>query len=228
MISHKLQTSASSNSGSVSISGYDSETGNSEVVIDQSFSASSTNVALTLALTVADLQSVFLVSDKGLTLTTNGTGTADVQTITISGTPTGGTFALGFKGQITAPLAYNAAASDVQTALRALSTIGASNINCTGGALPGTPIVCTFAGTLVKGTQPLLTSNIAGLTGGSPAISITHTTPGRPSDTIVLAPGIPLVWGVSSGLACPFTADVTGAFVTCTPAARLQGKILTS
>lgn len=50
---------------------------------------------------------------------------------------------------------------------------------------------------------------------------------GSPDDTISLIAGVPLEWSRSAGyFPCPFTVDVTGLFVTCTPAARLRGKIL--
>lgn len=55
-----------------------------------------------------------------------------VATVTIGGTPTGGTFTLTFGGQTTAGIAYNAATSAVQSALVALSSIGAGNAVVTG------------------------------------------------------------------------------------------------
>lgn len=229
-ITHRRNKSLSSDA-SQSISGSSSENGNIEILINTGpLTAGTVNSPITLAFTVANLQSVFLVSDKGCTLKTNATAVADVQTVSISGTPTGGTFALAFGGQITAPIAYNAAASAVQTALQALSTIGSGNVTCTGGPLPGTPVVCTFAGTLATGFQGLMTSNSGGLTGGTtPTVSVAHTTPGKPSNTIVLQPGIPYEWGKSDGYAaCLFSIDVTAAYVSCTPASRLSGKILTS
>lgn len=226
---HKLQSSVTSSTGSVSLSGYDAEAGNSEILIDQSFPASTINGALTLALTVADLQSIYLVCDKGCTLTTNGTGTADVQTVSITGTPTGGTFPLVFGGEVAAGIPYDATASQVQTALQALGSIGAGGVACAGGPLPGTAVTCTFAGTLAIGQQSVMLTGSGALTGGtSPAVAVAHTTPGKPSDTVTLEPGIPLVWGASmSGVAAPFSTNVTSAYVTCTSACRLRGKILT-
>lgn len=226
----KIQLSVSSTAGSVSLSGYDAESGASEIVIDQSFGANSTNVGLTLALTAANIQSVFLLSDKGCTITTNGTGSADVQTVSITGTPTGGTFPLYFGGEIAAGIPYNATASQVQTALQALSSIGSGNVTCTGGPLPGTAVTCTFSGSKATGLQSLMATGSGGLTGGtSPAVSVAHTTPGTPTNTIVLQPGIPLVWGTSMGYGSnPFTANVSQAYVSCTAAARLQAKILTN
>jgi hypothetical protein len=123
-VTHKITSSVQSSSGSVSLTGYDSEAGNSEIIFDQTFSASTVNQSITLALTAADLQAVFLVSPQGCTIKTNSTGS--------------------------------------------------------------------------------------------------------PNNTITLEPNIPVIWGASNGLTCPFTADVTVAYVSCTPAARLQMKILTN
>ncbi len=228
-VSHKLQYTVSSSTGSQSVSGYDTETGNSEIVIPtQQFAASTSNQSITLSLTAANLQSVFLVSDKGLTLKTNGTGAADVQTLSVSGTPTGGYIGVAFGGQTTV-VPYDATASQVQSALQALSTIGSGNATCAGGPLPGTAITITFAGTLSTGQQPVIQTYSGELTGGtSPTASVVHTTPGLPTNTIVLAPGIPLVWGVSGYGSNPFTANVTSAYVSCTAAASLTGKICTA
>ena len=43
-----------------------------------------------------------------------------------------GTFTLGYAGQLTSPIAYNATAATVRTALEALSTIGSGNVTVTG------------------------------------------------------------------------------------------------
>lgn len=48
-----------------------------------------------------------------------------------------------------------------------------------------------------------------------------------PSNTFSLIAGRPLVWSKSAGyFSNPLTANVTALFVTCTPATRLQIKIL--
>lgn len=102
-------------------------------------------------------------------------GANEVQTLSIVGTPDGGTFTLSFNGQVTAGIAFNASAATVQTALRALTTINGANVNCTGGALPGTPIVVTFVGTLANNDVPLIVGNGAGLT-TTGSISYANTT----------------------------------------------------
>jgi hypothetical protein len=228
-LTQKIQTTVSNSNGATSISGYDTESGNASVgPLSQNFPANAANSQVSLAFTLANLQSIVLLSDKGCTIRTNGTGTADVQTISISGTPTGGTFPLVFNGQVAAGLPYDATAAQVQSALQGLSSIGSGNVTCTGGPLPGTAIVCTFAGTLATGQQPLLLTGSGGLTGGtSPAASVAHTTPGLPTQTITLEPGIPVVWGASMGTQCPFTSSVTTAYVSNAPSQNLQISGLT-
>lgn len=107
-----------------------------------------------------------------------GNGTSAVQTLTTTGTPTGGTFKLRFDGFDTAAIAYNASAATVQAALRALPNIGSAGVNCAGGALP-TGVTITFADVLAKLLVPVITVADNSLTGGSsPAPAIANTTPG--------------------------------------------------
>ena len=100
-------------------------------------------------------------------LGTTTTAVNEVQTLTMTGTPTGGTFRLSFKGATTTAIAHNASAATVQAALEALVTIGTGGVTCTGGALPGTAVVITFAGTSTAGRpQPAITFGSNLLTGG--------------------------------------------------------------
>lgn len=212
------------------ISGYYVPSGPTLFTSSNYFPANSSNVAVSLAFTLANLQGIILLSDKGCTLSTNGTSGADVQTISITGTPTGGTFPIYFNGQLTDGIPYSASASTVQTALQSLSSIGSGNVTCSGGPLPGTPVVCTFAGTLASGQQPPMVTASGGLTGGSsPAVSIAHTTPGTPTQTITLQPGVPQIYAPGSSWSTTiFTSNVTSAYVSNTPAQNLaiQGVTL--
>ncbi|RSS43827.1 hypothetical protein [Streptomyces sp. WAC08241] len=105
-------------------------------------------------------------------------GADEVQTVTITGGPTGGTFTLTFSGQTTSGIAYNAAASAVQSALEALSNINPGDVVCAGGALPTTPVTVTFGGQY-DGTNVVQMTATSSLTGGtSPAVAVTTTTPG--------------------------------------------------
>lgn len=107
---------------------------------------------------------------------------AEVQTLTVTGTPTGGSFKLaaslaGSADERTTAIPYNAAAAAVDSALEALSSIGVGGVVTGGGPLPGTPITLTFpAG---SGDVPQLRVVEAALTGGTtPAAAVTTTTPG--------------------------------------------------
>lgn len=81
---------------------------------------------------------------------------AEVQTITITGKPTGGTFTLSFEGSQTAPIAYNANAAAVQSALTALGSIGAGNVTVA-SAGPTSPVItlgtATTGGTFSAGSK---------------------------------------------------------------------------
>ena len=70
------------------------------------------------------------------------TGGDEVQTVTLSNA-TGGTFRLAFEGYVTAPLASNATAAQVESALEALNSV--DNVTVTGNA--GGPWTVTFGGT---------------------------------------------------------------------------------
>lgn len=109
---------------------------------------------------------------------------SEVQTITIAGVPTGGSFRLrvrlpGGGVEETADIAFNAAAAAVDAALEALPSIGAGDVTCAGGALPATPVTVTFSGVLA-GTDPAqIEVSDDSLTGGTnPAVSVATTTPG--------------------------------------------------
>ena len=104
-------------------------------------------------------------------------GTNEVQTITTTGVPTGGTFTLTYAGQTTAPIAYNAASTVVATALTALTSIGTGNVTTSGGPLP-TGVVVTFTNALGGSDVATLTAT-SSLTGGTtPTVVITTTTQG--------------------------------------------------
>jgi hypothetical protein len=99
--------------------------------------------------------------------------------VTITGTPTGGTFTLTYSGQTTAGIAYNANAAAVQAALEALSNIGVGDVAVTGGPGPGTPWIVEFTGTLALTNVLVMTASGAGLTGGtSPAVAVAITQQG--------------------------------------------------
>lgn len=104
-------------------------------------------------------------------------GTDEVQTVTVTGTPTGGTFTLTYDGETTTALAHSATAAAIVAALEALPNVGAGGVTGGGGALPGTPVTITFAA--VSGNPPQMTADGALLTGGTtPTVTVTTSTPG--------------------------------------------------
>jgi hypothetical protein len=108
-----------------------------------------------------------------------GTLQNEVQTVTITGTPTGGTFKLAYRGNETANIAYNAAAAAVQTALLALPNLAAGDVTVTGGPGPGTPWTLTFGGALAGQDVERLSLAENGLTGGTaPTVVVAVTTAG--------------------------------------------------
>ena len=112
-------------------------------------------------------------------------GTNEVQTVTITGTPTGGTFTLTFAGETTAAIAYNANAAAVQAALVALGNVNSGDIVVTGGALPGTAVTLTFGGQFAGTNVPQLTAT-SSLTGGTtPAVAVATTTGGVAGEVLV-------------------------------------------
>lgn len=114
----------------------------------------------------------------------------DVQTITEDAGTTAGTFTVtldfapgGTPSPVTsAPIPWNATSAQVATAIAAMSNVGTGNVACTGGPLPGAPVVATFGGALASSYVPMMTVNSAALTGGSAHVA--HTTVGTPALTL--------------------------------------------
>jgi hypothetical protein len=147
--------------------------------------------------------------------------TSEIQTVTITGTPTGGTFTLSFAGETTAAIAYNATAAAVKTALDALGDVNSSDLTVTGTQLPGGTVSVTFGGQYSGDNVPAMTAASGSLTGGS-------------SPTVVVATGTGGASGASDG------TEVFAGFLFCSvkaptvntvdvPAAMLDhGRVLTA
>jgi hypothetical protein len=166
----------------------------------------------TLAMTQALAQSIYICSNQPVTLYINGASA--VQSITISGGVTGGTFTASYGGNTTTGVAWNAAAATLQTALQALASIGAGNALVTGGA--GGPYTVTFAGTLGLTPITTMTASAAGLTGGTPAIAVASVTTGVvPVQTEPLQANGAIDWIKLDGyFSIPIPHDITMVAVT--------------
>lgn len=111
-------------------------------------------------------------------------GTDEVQTLTIGGTPTGGTFKLAFDGFTTAAITWSSTnatlLSNITTAIQALPNVGASGWTAAAGTLTagiGT-ITLTAGGNLTKKALNTITIADNSLTGTAPTLVNVETTPG--------------------------------------------------
>jgi hypothetical protein len=113
-------------------------------------------------------------------------GTDEIQTVTGTGTITGGTYTISVLGGTTSALAFNANAATIQSALRAAIAAGTGSpadkaigdgITVTGGPINTTPVVITYDAE-VAADVPTATVNTAGLTGTTPGATVATTTAG--------------------------------------------------
>lgn len=96
--------------------------------------------------------------------------------IIVAGNPTGGTFSITIGGQ-TATVAPNATATTIQTALAALSSVGAGNVTVAGGVTSGASVgnyLITLCGT-AQGQA--ITTSATGLTGGTSPSLVVQASP---------------------------------------------------
>lgn len=110
-------------------------------------------------------------------------GTNEVQTLTIGGTPTGGTYRLALDGIPTAAVTWSATngtlLSNLNTALDAV--YGTSSIVATAGTLTagiGTVLLTFSGGQVAKRAVNTMTVYDNSLTGSAPTLAIAETTPG--------------------------------------------------
>lgn len=109
-------------------------------------------------------------------------GADEAQTITVSGTPTGGSFDVTVLGQAVT-LNYDDTSTEAQTAINAaLAVLGTGHtVTVSGGPLPGSALTVTFDGAQVSGRDiPLISMTSNDLTGGTdPDVAFAASTPGR-------------------------------------------------
>jgi hypothetical protein len=114
--------------------------------------------------------------------------TNETQTVTIGGSPTGGTFTLSWTGttqtpvptETTGTIAYNASAATVQTAIAALPSVGTGNVAVTGSN--GGPWTITLQGTLARTRTSVFAVGTNSLT-PSGTITIAETVQGGMGST---------------------------------------------
>jgi hypothetical protein len=111
-------------------------------------------------------------------------GTSEVQTLTIGGTPTGGTFKIAFDGHTSGAITWSATdatlLANIQAALDAMPNIGTNGCVAAAGTVSsgiGT-VTLTFGANLAKLAVALMTIALNSLTGTSPTLAIAETTAG--------------------------------------------------
>ena len=112
-------------------------------------------------------------SGQNIWTTTGLTLRNEVQAVTRTGSPTGGTFRLTFSGQTTANIPYNATAAQVQTALANLANLGPADVNVEGGPSLNTPWFVSFRGLRANQNVPQMTFT-NNLIGGGISIATRH------------------------------------------------------
>lgn len=114
------------------------------------------------------------------------------QTWTLTSTLGAGTFTLTYNGSTTGALNWNDSAATIQTALQALTSIGAGNATCTGGPLNTTPVTVTLSGALAATytTHPLVSSDTN--------VVVASTSIGGALKTFTLEQTINIPWGAGN------------------------------
>lgn len=103
-------------------------------------------------------------------------GTSEVQSVTVSGAPTGGTYRLAVFAETTAQIAFNASNATLQGILDALDAFEPGDVVVSGTA---TARVLTFGGRYAAENVPQVTATNIALTGGTaPTVTTATTTPG--------------------------------------------------
>lgn len=111
-------------------------------------------------------------------------GTSEIQTLTIGGTPTSGTFTLSFDGDVTAAITWSATSAtlvaNIDAALELLPNIGTGGVTTAIGTMTagiGT-ITITFAAIDALLAVPTILVVTNALVGTSPTVAVAETTPG--------------------------------------------------
>lgn len=111
-------------------------------------------------------------------------GTDEVQTLTIGGTPTGGTFKLRFESTNTSAITWSSnnttLLANIQAALDAHPSLGTNGCVASAGTVTagiGT-ILLTFGTARAKEAVETMTVAANNLTGTAPTLAIAETTPG--------------------------------------------------
>ncbi len=116
-----------------------------------------------------------------------GSGVNEKQTVAIDDATSSGTFTLTYSGQTTTPIAFDATATAVATALKALSNIADDEVVVTGGPGPAVDWVVEFTGAKALTDIAAMSGTGTSLVGGSTDVTITETQKGDATCTVTVA-----------------------------------------
>jgi hypothetical protein len=212
---HTIAISVANANGGTPISAVYSPTAPNEWTYDATLN-NATDVTVTQAMTVANLESLVITATQDMTVRVNGVN--EVQTVTFTGTVSGGTFTLTYSGQTTAAIAWNASAATVKTALEDLSNIGVDDVSVSHNGSFGTGAVytVTFRKALAATNVAQMTSSAASLTGSTPGITHATTTAGvAAGQTITVKANAPApVYIQDLGWTNPYTTNWTTLLIS--------------
>lgn len=160
-------------------------------------------LALPALAQTSDVKSVVVYSYAGVP----SSGTSEIDTLVIGGTPTGGTFTISVSGgRTTQPISWSATnatlLANIQAALTALPNVGTGGATVSAGVLSGGigTIAITFTGKNAKLDFPDLSIGTNSLTGTSPTVTVATTTPGVKATFRSAPPGTLLIDSSTPGL----------------------------
>ena len=144
---------------------------------------------------------------------TPGVGQSEIQTVTINGGPSGGTFTLSYTGTVVNPipaqttraLQFNDSAANVLAALQALPALSG---NVTSVSLSGTTYTITFGNALTNQDVRQITANASLSGGNNPSIAVA-TTIGGGDFAIVAAEDLPVSLNSTTTLSLPTATPIT-------------------
>ncbi len=139
-----------------------------------------------------------------------GQGTNQVDTLSLIGTVTGGTFTISYGNDETDPIDFDASAPELQSALQSLASIGPDNVAVQQTVVNG-PWAIVFLGVFGAGPLANLDTDSSGLTGGGSVSSLITTTGMNEVNTLTNIQAVDLTGGNNDMLmdASGYTGDAT-------------------
>jgi len=146
------------------------------VAMDDGYTTSDWAVTGVAGAWVVEFKGALAKTDVALMDSTDG-GINARQTVAVTGGTAGDNVVLSYDGQSTAELAYDMTSADMQTALRALSSINGANVAVTDGNPSGW--VVEFIGTLAHTDATAITGDGTNLVGDVKTVTVVETVKGN-------------------------------------------------